>query len=275
MHIRPLRQLRRRDILPAFAGIAGDVQQAVIAARPQHTVFMRGCGQRRYGRVDFGSAHIAVDGTAADTQGSWVGAGQVGADGLPTRAFIAGFVDAVATDIQVMRREGRKQDRVSPSEALLQVVGCLAKALQGHGRNQAQLFAGVVIALQGIAATGRAADCANEDDIVIIGLGSDEAAFARARDEAILPQDGAFAAAAGHGDGAVVLLRAIDMIGVAVVRAEAIKLGGGLIEDTRPARAAIQGHTGTAIVALHHAQGILGVDPQVVIVAVRSADLRE
>ena len=101
----------------------------------------------------------------------------------------------------------------------------------GPGRHQAQLFAGVVIALQGITAAWGTADGADEDDIVIIGLDGDITAFASAGDKAVHPHQRGFVAAAGDSDAAVVLLRSIDKVWIAIVGGHMIKLRCRLIED--------------------------------------------
>ena len=82
---------------------------------------------------------------------------------------------------------------------------------------------------------------------------------------------------AGGGDayGAVVLLRAVNAIGKIVVRGDVIKLRGWLIHLRGPIFAAIHGNGGAAIVAVDHAIGIIGIDPQTVMVAVRSGDAFE
>src|SRR5207253_816830 len=71
----------------------------------------------------------------------------------------------------------------------------------------------------------------------------------------------------------VVLLCAVDVVGEVVVGANRIELRGRLVIFRTPAAAAIEGHGSAAVVRVHHALVVLGVDPQPVIVAVRRADL--
>src|SRR6266699_3842050 len=51
-----------------------------------------------------------------------------------------------------------------------------------------------------------------------------------------------------------------------------IKLGRGLVVDRGPGFAAIERHTGSSIMAHNDALGIVGIDPQVVVITVRRGD---
>src|SRR6185436_8978640 len=70
----------------------------------------------------------------------------------------------------------------------------------------------------------------------------------------------------------VVLLRAEDAVREVAVRGDPVDLRGRLAVLRRPGAAAVDRDVHAAVVRLDHAQGIAGVDPQVVIVAVRRAD---
>src|SRR6185312_6101734 len=75
----------------------------------------------------------------------------------------------------------------------------------------------------------------------------------------------------GDDDGGVVLLGAVDAVGILIVHGDLIDLGGGLIELRAPGLAAIERHVGAAVIALDHVERVFGVDPDGVIVAVRGA----
>ena len=81
--------------------------------------------------------------------------------------------------------------------------------------------------------------------------------------------------AAGYSYCAVVLLRAIDVIGGSIVGNNMIKLRGWLIILTCPRLATIQGDRYTAIVGSNHAPRILGIYPQSMVVAVGYFDFVE
>ncbi len=70
----------------------------------------------------------------------------------------------------------------------------------------------------------------------------------------------------------VVLLRTIHVVGETVVGANCIELGGRLIHLGGPTLASVKGDGGPAIIAVHHALVIFGVDPEVMIIAVGSLD---
>ena len=79
----------------------------------------------------------------------------------------------------------------------------------------------------------------------------------------------------GHRDRGVVLLGAVEAAREGVVHGEPVELGGGLVVDRGPGLTAVEGHHRSPVVRLHHDPGILGVDPEVVVVAVRNRHRRE
>src|SRR6202008_2902159 len=75
-------------------------------------------------------------------------------------------------------------------------------------------------------------------------------------------------AAGGNGDGAVVLLRTVDVVGSAAVSNHVVELRGRLVILAAPGFSTIEGDRHTTIVSANHAPGISGIDPETVIVAV-------
>ena len=116
---------------------------------------------------------------------------------------------------------------------------------------------------------------AGVDDERVARIGCNVAGFAAADGIPILTIDGAVEIAAGDGDGAVVLLRAVDVIREAVICDDVIELRGGLVVLLGPMLAAIEGDGCAAVVALDHAAGVCGVDPEAVVIAVRDFDFVE
>src|SRR6266403_9400 len=82
-------------------------------------------------------------------------------------------------------------------------------------------------------------------------------------------------AAARRRDRGVVLLCGINAIGILVVGVDAIELRRRLVVNRRPGLAAVAAHAGAAVVAFDHTVRIGGIDPEVVVVAVRRLDFRE
>ena len=71
------------------------------------------------------------------------------------------------------------------------------------------------------------------------------------------------------------MLRAVDVVGRAVVSDHVIELRRGLIVLTTPGFAAVEGDGHAAIVGADHAPGISRINPETVIVAVRKLELVE
>src|SRR5256884_3192492 len=100
-------------------------------------------------------------------------------------------------------------------------------------------------------------------------VGSDVASFAPADLIPVLPADDALVVTAGDGDGAVVLLRAVDAIRPVVVHGDVIELRRRLIVLRSPALAAIDGDGRAAVIAVDQPPRIARVYPQRVMITVR------
>src|SRR4029450_6715371 len=141
--------------------------------------------------------------------------------------------------------------------------------------DQLDLARAMVVALQRAGAARARADGADIDDVVVARIDGDEARFTGAGIGAVGQRDDAPLRRARHRDRGVVLLRAIDAVGILVVDVDAIELRGLLVVDRRPRGAAVERDVGAAVVALDHARWILGIDPEIVVVAVSCRDLTE
>src|SRR5262249_9313987 len=159
--------------------------------------------------------------------------------------------------------------------AVFQVPGRDAGRLLGPHVDQLQLARAVVVALQSARAAGRGADGADIDDVVVLRVHGDEARLAGAGIGAVGQGDDAPFRRRRHRDRGVVLLRAVDAVGVLVVDVDAVELRGLLVVDRRPRGAAVQRDVGAAVVALDHALRVFRIDPEVVVVAVPRRDLAE
>src|SRR5215472_3662055 len=69
---------------------------------------------------------------------------------------------------------------------------------------------------------------------------------------------------------AVVLLRAVDVVRPAIVSDHVIELGGRLVVLRGPGIPAVDGDGGSAVVAVDHTLRIVRIQPQAVMIAVRS-----
>src|SRR5215472_16278646 len=116
----PRGHVRRSDIRPVFAAVAGDMNQAVVRARPYRVhIYIRGS----YSIDDpatlrfFGQLGFAVN---ADTRRNlMVLAGKVGTDDLPGVTAARSFEQDVAGEIEDMRVDRGEEQRLSPQEAVL------------------------------------------------------------------------------------------------------------------------------------------------------------
>ena len=105
-------------------------------------------------------------------------------------------------------------------------------------------------------------------DLRILRIGRDPSGLAAADGIPVGRADTHVADAAWNPDRRVVLLRSVDPIGEAVVGGDPVELRGRLIVLCGPGPAAVEADRRPAVVAHDHAVGIVGVDPQVVVVAV-------
>ncbi len=80
---------------------------------------------------------------------------------------------------------------------------------------------------------------------------------------------------ARNDQGAVVLLRHVEAVRILFVNGDHVVLGGRLIEDRRPAAAAVQAHVCAAVVHLQDDARVVGVEPHAMVVAVRRLHRRE
>ena len=98
------------------------------------------------------------------------------------------------------------------------------------------------------------------------------AALTAAGQKPVARVDVSMVAAAGNGDGAAVLLRAVNAVGKIIVGGDVIHLRGRLVIPGGPCFAAIETDGRALIDAEHQVVRILWVDPNlVIIVAARSA----
>ena len=85
----------------------------------------------------------------------------------------------------------------------------------------------------------------------------------------ILARDDTVIAVAGNGDSRVILLRSVDAIGPVIVHGHVIELRSRLVVLFRPRLATVDRDRHTAVVAVHDALRIRGIDPQPVMIAMR------
>jgi hypothetical protein len=117
-----------------------------------------------------------------------------------------------------------------------------------------------------VGALDRAAVIARVDDVGVARIDRDVAALAAGDAERLA------LIRARDGDVAVVLLRGIDPVRPARVGLDAIELGGHLVVLRGPGLSAVDRDIRAAVVAVDQDLVVRGVDPEVVVVAVRRAN---
>src|SRR5207249_1539850 len=194
---------------------------------------------------------------------------QVGRHLLPRLAAVAAAQQDLGGVIEHLRVVGGGEDRRVPLEAVLQVGGRASVGELRPGHDVAHLARAVVVA------GDLASVLARVDDVRILGVGGHPAALAAAGRVPVAGLDPVAGDAAGNADVGVVLRRAIEPVGEAVVHRHAVELRGRLVVLRGPGPAAVVGDGGAAVVAEDHPAGIVRIDPQVVVVAVRHGQVRE
>ena len=273
---RPLGQIGRRDVHPCLAVVLGEMDEAIVRARPEDARFVRRFDEREDRAVDLRARVVPRDRAAGGLQAAGVVARQVGADRLPGRAEIGGAEDAVAGDVERVRVMAREENREGPLEAVLQIHRAERPAVEfGPDGDIAPLPGAMVVEVHPVIEGARADRAGGDDQIGVVVLDADVAALAAARLEPVPLVDRPLDGHARHGDRGVVLLRAVDAVGEAVVRRDVVELRGRLIVERGPRRAAGVGDARAAVIALNHDLRVVRVDPEGVLVAVLRGVLRE
>src|SRR5262249_34334145 len=231
---RPFGQLGRGHRLPGTAAIPREMHEAVIRAGPQHVALVRRLDEGEDRAVDLGAGVVAGDGAARGAHLARVVAGEILAHDLPRVPLVGGAEDEIAGDPELARIPAGVEDGERPLEAVAMLAGRRAHAVALGPHADDALLAGAVIVVDHPPHAGAAPDGAPHHDVRIARLDGDIAALASARLHPVDRGDGAAMGLAGHADGPVVLLRAVDAVRPLIVRADVVELRGRLIVDGRP-----------------------------------------
>ena len=258
-----------RYVLPVRAGVARDVNQPVVAPRPEQALHERRLGERINRPVPLRARHVVVDRAARARERGGIVHGEVGRNLLPARALRGGAVDELRRDIERSGIVRRNQNRKGP----LEPKGYL-------GRRHAVVVAepdGNVTHLP------RTMVNAREDARVAAAISNRRIARIHGDGRILAPRhrvvvahaDGAVVRAARDRDGAVVLLRAVDAIGKLIVGRDVIELRGGLVLHARPRGTGIERNRGASIIGIDHPPRVPRVNPELVRVTVGHAHHRK
>ncbi len=251
------------DVLPGGAVVAGDVHEPVVATGPDHAFFMGRFQDIGEGTIVLGAHGFVGIGATAFALLFFFVAGEVGGDFLPGFAHVLGFQQDLGAVVEGTRLVFGPDDGCIPVVAVFHVLGVHAQVLDGGGHDVGtgagfgvQHFNGTLVA-------------AAHDVAGVVGIEGQESAFAACGSG---PGSGGDAAAtqfaAGDGEGGIVLLPGVDMVGELVIDVDAVKLCGGHVALGRPGFAEVDGDGSAAVVGDDHIFGVVGVNPQVVVIAV-------
>ena len=247
------------------------MHQPIVRAGPDHVdVLLAGC-QREHGAVDLGAVHVVRNGAARIFHGLRIVAAQIAADGLPGVAAVGRLPHALRAGVEHVRIDVGEDDRVGPLPAFLGVLRRFAGEEAGVGAHFLELAGAAVQACQERAVVGAA-----EEEIRVGGVRGNVTGLTAAH---LVRGDRRVAAkalsgrvgVAWHAQRAVVLLRAADMEGQVGGRNHVVPLGGRevLVAPARDTGVDVEGDRAAAVVAIDNVVGVIGIDPQVVMIAVR------
>src|SRR5262249_28132392 len=144
----PLRQAGHGggDVAPGLAAVLADVDQAVVAPRPEEVLLHRRLGDDEHRVIGLDARVVAGDGAAGPLLLGLVVAGQVRADRRPRLPAVGGAEDDVGAVIDHFRIVRRGGDGRRPLEAVAHVLAAMAGRVLRPGADIARLARAVVVA---------------------------------------------------------------------------------------------------------------------------------
>ena len=268
---------RRGHVGPGLAAVAGHLHDAVVRAGPDQIAVLLARGQREHRAVDLRAVHVVRDRTARIPHRLRVVPRQVAADRVPRVAAVGRLPHALRRGVEHVRVGVREDDRVGPLPPLLDVPRRLTGEEAGVGAHFLQLARALVVARE-----ERAVVRAGEVQVGIARVRCDVAGLAAARlvgRHRWHAAEAARARVARHAQRAVVLLRTAhverDMRGgdhVVELRGREVLVAPRELASGRH----VERDGAAAVVAVDHVVRVVGIDPQVVVVAVGAgADRRQ
>src|SRR6266446_4011683 len=229
----PLRHIFGRDVGPVLSLIASNLDETVIGANPDQAFGDGRLRDREDGVVVFGTGVVESDIAARRLLLGFVVAREVWTDRLPVHATVRSFEKTLACMVERAGVVRRKQHGCGPLETMLQETRAVSVGefrLLGdrlHLSDMPVVARNVALVVGGI------------NNVWIGRVRRDVAGFASAHVIPIGAVDDAVITAAGDGDRASVLLRAVNAIGRSGVGDDVVELRGWLILFGRPVLAAV------------------------------------
>ena len=269
VHSAARRQVPGRHVLPCPAVVARDVHRSVVRAGPEHVRIEPRRAHRIERRVHFFACHVARDRLARRHLPLGSVRGDVGAEARPVQAAVDRLMHVLRTVVDDLRVVRIDFNRRLTHEPVLHVLRVLAVPLLRINP--------VVLLLSGLDVVAAELALAVAVDDLAVGDHANLAALAARRLNPRLrrivdgPRERRHVV---HGHRGVVLLRADEPVREFVVDVDHVELGGGLIEDRRPALRAVLRHIRAAVARLDQDLRVVRIDPDDVVVAVRRGDGR-
>ena len=278
-HAPEIRHALRCHVRPVLAAVARHVHEAVVRPGPDDIDVSLARREREHRGVDLRTVHVVRDRPARVTHRLRIVPGEIAADPLPRVAAIRRLPHVLRRGVEDVGIDVGEDDRVRPLPAFLDRARRLAGEEARVGADLLQL-AGAAIQPR----DERAVIRAGVVDVEILWIGRDVAGLTAAHlvrrhgrnpSEPAAGDDAAsaFARIARHAQRAVVLLRAAHVIRHVLGRDHMVELPGReILGRPRPLRRCdVECDRTAAVVGDGDVLRIVGVDPEVVIVAVRAS----
>ena len=263
-------QFLGRHVLPRLAVVARHADRSVVGAHPDHALLKARLDHRVDSRVDLLARHVARDRIARDDLVLRLLGRQVRADDLPGDALVDRAMQHVRRLVDDPRVVRRDIDHGLAREAVLDVVGVVSVTVLRIDP--------VVLLLAGDRVVAADFALAGAPHHLAVWLRPDLAGLAA---RCLLPALRRVLEAPRHRRNArndqrgVVLLRHVEAVGVLLIDRHHVVLGGRLVENRRPALAAVEADVGAAVVDLQDGVRVVRVEPHAVVVAMRVVDRHE
>ena len=265
-----IRHVLGRDVGPGFSAVARQVHEAVVGPGPDDVDVGLAGGEGEDRGINLRAVHVVSNRPAGVLHCLWIVTSEIAADLLPRLSLVGGLPDVLRRGVEDGRIERREDDRERPLPALDHRRRVLAREEARVRVHLAQLSRAPVQPGDEAAVVR-----AGEEDVDVLRIRRDVAVLVAADRVERLHRP--LTAAAGdpvvarHAQRAVVLLRAAEMIGHMLGSDDVIELlGRESLVRPRPLRAGsdVERHRAAAVVAEHEVLRIVGIDPDVVVIAV-------
>ena len=258
----PLTHASRRHVGPRGASVLRHVHEPVVAPHPDGLGIVRRLGHVHDRVVDLTTGPLVGDGAAARALLLVLVAREIVADLRPRVAPVRRLEEHVARVVDDVRVVLRDHDRGVPVEAVLHVARG-ERGWKHRIRHDVAHCRGALVPLRDLAHVAAAVVQHR-----VVGVEHHVGGLAPGHRVPVLPAN-ATGRPARDGDGAVVLLAAIDVVRETVIGVHAVELGCRLVLLGGPGLTAVQRDVRAAVVRVDQVVAVGRIDPLIVVVAVR------